>query len=240
MLCAALTLVACGGAEATAPSGSETPGPCPTGGGSAVIDWVDFFVIGDIHYNSQNAYDYEIAKQDVGRVVAETRCRMSENVSDPDYLPQDGDAGYLAPGTEIHELEGYDPSFRVVVKTDGEWRIYESDTAPGAESGRDLLDLEGKVRYIGVNSVRDGRTELAAIREPAEVERLVEMVLSAPVDQDLNPKNGEYDEQVFVAFHFEDGSATSRAFYPTSRLLSRGIVVPQEFADAIVEAKEGA
>jgi hypothetical protein len=237
---AALAFGACGGVAPTGPASSGgSPGPCPTGGGSAVIDWVDFVVIGEVHYNSQDAYGYELTKADLGPEITRTRCMMSDRVSDPEYQIQDGDAGYLPPGTPIYELKGYDPSFRVVARSDGELRIYESDSDPDAAHGSDIMDLAGKVDYIGVNSVRDGRTELAAIRDPEEVRSLVEMVLGSPVDQDRFPADNEMDDQVFVAFHLDDGSITARAFYPTSRILARGIIVPQEFSDAIVEAKEG-
>ena len=48
--------------------------------------------------------------------------------------------------------------------------------------GVDLLDIGGKVTYIGVNSEQDGVTELGAIKGKTQVSALINMVLQAPVD----------------------------------------------------------
>jgi hypothetical protein len=235
---ATLSLAACGTAQSTAPlkPGSDEPQPCASGGGSATIDWVDFFQLDGVSYSSDNAYSYKLTKADLGPIYAETRCRLSDIVTDPEYQSRDGDAGFMDPGTPIYELPGYDPSFRLAAKSFGEWRIYESYSSPDATHGRDLLDLEGKVDYIGINSVKDGRTEISSIRDSEEVKRLVEMVLAAPIDELREPK--DYDNQMFVAFHLDDGSATSRAFYPSDALLWQGMTVPEDFVRAIEEARD--
>ena len=55
--------------------------------------------------------------------------------------------------------------------------LYEADTNPYAKKGADLLDISGKVEYIGVNSAIDGTTELASIRDEGQVSQLVDMIL---------------------------------------------------------------
>ena len=59
----------------------------------------------------------------LGPVYAETRCRLSDVVTDPDYRSRDGDAGFLDPGTKIYELKGFDPSFRLVARSSGEMSV---------------------------------------------------------------------------------------------------------------------
>jgi hypothetical protein len=237
MALSALVLTSCGSARsASQPPGGSDPSACPSGGGNAIIDWVDFFKLDGVMYDADIAYSYELTKADIGPIYAETRCKLSDVVTDPDYRSRDGDAGFLEPGTKIYELKGYDPSFRLVARSSGEWRIYESLFAEHVGHARELFDLEGKVEYIGVNSVRDGRTELGAIRDRIQVDRLVEMFLSSPVDQDREP--GDYDNQKFVAFHLKDGSVTARAFYPGDAWVGHGISVPEEFVRAIEEAAE--
>ncbi|HEX2296396.1 MAG TPA: hypothetical protein VHN37_13950, partial [Actinomycetota bacterium] len=71
-----------------------------------------------------------------------------------------------------------------------------------------------------------------------EITDLVDMVASAPVDQSRQPQDDEFDEQLFVEFHLDDGTSTSRAFFPVSSLLWRGIVVPQAFVEAVEAAVE--
>jgi hypothetical protein len=115
--------------------------------------------------------------------------RLSGNVHDPDYRSQNGDAAFLEPGTSVFTINGYQPAFRLAVPQNGEILLFEADTNPKARAGRDLLDIAGKVRYIGINSDMDGLPELAAIHEPRLVTRLVAMVLDAPVDQ--GPMKGQ-------------------------------------------------
>ena len=119
------------------------------------------------------------------------------------YRSQDGDAAYLAPGTPIFELKGYDPKFRLAAVVDGEVKLFEADTNPGAQMGADLLDIRDKVRSIGINSPEDATTELASIDAPEIVGSLVEDALSATVDQGRRDHEGE---RYFIAFHLEDGS----------------------------------
>jgi hypothetical protein len=113
---------------------------------------------------------------------------------------------------------------------DGRLTCFEADSNPAARVGGDLLDISEKVQYIGVNSEQDGVTELAAIKNAADVNALVGAVLQAPVNQQLTDHSGA---RYFVAFHLEDGTAVVRAYWPATGELSRGIALPQQFRPAI-------
>ena len=150
-----------------------------------------------------------------------------------DYRSQDGDAGYLDLGTPVYAVKGYAPEFRLATASDGRVTLFEADTNPAAKVGADLLDIRGKVRSIGINDPEDGRTELASIGDPGTVQELVEMVLAAPVDQNRRDHDGE---RYFIAFHLEDGTAVTRAFWLGSGELSRGIMTPPLFQVPILRA----
>ena len=236
----AVLLTACGASDPRpSPLGgdrqAEVPAGCASGGGTAHIDWVNFVKFEGIMYNGDGAHG-PLDKSDLGPVFDETRCEISDNVTDPEYDTRDGDAAYLSPGTPLYEVKGYDPSFRLAAKWRGEWVLYEADTAPGAERGSDLLDIEGKVRFITVNSPKDAETVLGEIRDEAEVEELVEMVLDSPVDQSRQANNEDMRRQLFVEFHLEDGTSVNRALFPATEVLSRGILVPEEFVTTIESA----
>jgi len=135
----------------------------------------------------------------------------------------------------LYGVKGYNSAFRLAARRNDEFTIYEADTSPNARMGRHLLDIGGKVRYIGVNSDFDGVTELAAIEDPGLVAALVEMVLDAPVDQGRrDPENPH--SSYFIAFHLIDGTDVIRGYWPDSGELSRGIMLPGEFRSAIDEA----
>ena len=209
---------------------------CPSGGGMASISWIDMVKFEGTTYSTDSVYGRRISQEGVGEQFARTRCKLADEVTDPGYESHDGDATFLEPGTPVHEVNGYDPTFRLAARRDGKWTIYEAREVDGATMGRDLLDIEGKVTHISVNSPKDGTTEIGAVRDEEAVAELVEMVLDAPVDEGLEPDGEEYDDQVIFAFHLEDGTVTSRALYPKSRLVSSGIVVPQAFVEAIEKA----
>ena len=237
LVVALLVLSACAEAPVapvTAPPGERE---CKVGGGNATIDYVDFVMLDGTMFTNNYPAKNHLMEGDLGEPVDEVLCRLSDNVTDPGYDPQHGDAGFLDPGTIVYAVKGYDPSFRVAAKgglNPDRYTLYEADTVPVAAVGRDLLDIEGKVRYIGINSHSDGTTEIARIDDPAEVRRLVQMVLSAPVLQDDDIPG--YKGEVIVEFHLEDGTSVLRNFFPSGPELMRGIHVPEAFADAVKEA----
>jgi hypothetical protein len=154
-------------------------------------------------------------------------------VNDPNYQTKDGDAAFLDAGTPVYRVRGYAATFRLVARDAGRLTFYEADTNPHARTGSDLLDIGGKVRYIGVNSEQDSTTELGAVKDPTQVAALVAMVLAAHVDQSFQ----EHESSTyFVAFHLDDGTAVTRAYWLSSGELTQGILLPAQFGAAIQAA----
>lgn len=199
------------------------------------ILWVDFVQFGGITY-IQLHVDREppLEEGDLGPEFARVTFKYEGNVSDPVRTKngRDGDAGYLDPGTPVFAVKGYKPEFLLTAHSSRALVLYVADTNPSARTGADLLDIGGKVRYVGVKSPVDG-SELAAIRDPSQVETLVDMVLVAPVGQTRRDGDGP---RYFVAFHLDDGTTVVRAYWLESGELSRGIMLPREFRTAIEQA----
>jgi hypothetical protein len=166
-------------------------------------------------------------------VQATVRCSLGEKLDPTRAEPQDGDAAYLEAGSPLYQVRGYRPTFRLAARQDGRLVAFEADTNPGARVGRDLLDLEGKVRRISINSRADGTTELGTLTDPKQVAGMVRMLLAGPVDQRVHPA-GEQPARLLV-FHLRDGTATVRADDPGGRRVQRGILVPRRFGE-LVEA----
>ena len=204
---------------------------CSLGSTNAIIDWVDFIRFHGIRYlATYSQVGRNLQESDLGAVFATVRFKLEGNVHDLHYQSEDGDAAFLDPGTPVYAVQGYSPQFRLAAHRDGQLILYEADTNPRAQKGGDLLDIAGRVQYIGVNSEQDGVTELGAIKDPQQIAHLVEMVMNAPVNQSYqSPDTSRY----FIAFHLIDGTATVRAYWPTSGQLSRGILLPPAFATAV-------
>jgi hypothetical protein len=198
------------------------------------IDWVNVVQFGGIQYVATiDRGGRAPTDADVGPVFATVHFKLADNVHDPSYRLKDGDAAFLDAGTPVYSVPGYAPTFRLVARLTSRLTFYEADTNPHAHSGADLLDIGGKVRSIGVNSQQDGTTELGVVKDPTQVLALVTMVLGAKVNQSYQERDSA---SYFIAFHLDDGTAVTRAYWLGSGELSRGILLPPAFGDAIQRA----
>jgi hypothetical protein len=197
-------------------------------------DYVNFVKLNGITYTADRpVVGRMLVEGDLGPVQARVRCSLRDKMDPTRGEPQDGDAAYLEAGSPLYRVRGYRPSFRLAARQDGRLVLFEADTNPRARAGRDLLDLEGKVRRISINSRADGTTELGAITDSKQVAAMVRMLLAGPVDQRVQPA-GERPARL-LAFHLRDGTATVRTYDPGDRRVQRGILVPRRFGE-LVEA----
>lgn len=160
--------------------------------GCSDISWIDFIKISDITYVRANQVVY-FNERDLS-TYDKIRYKVAGNVYNPDYKIQNGDAAFIEEGTPVYSIPGYAPDFRLVVRYDNEWLIYEADTNPKARKGSDLLDIGGKVESISI----DRKTELASIKDQTQVNELILLILEAPVDQTASDAGSEL---YFLVFH---------------------------------------
>ena len=175
----------------------------------------------------------QLTDQELGTSYGRVRCMLSDLQFDSSYNElQDGNAAFLPPGSVVYRVKGYAPYFRLAARRNAQLLIYEADSNPTARRGGDLLDLSGKVFTISVDSdTGDGTNEIAAITDMSEVDKLVGMVLAAPVNQRTDA--GHAGTRYFLVFHLIDGTAVIRAYFRDTGELSRGILTPPEFRAAI-------
>lgn len=202
-------------------------------GTNTVIDWVNFVRFGGITYVAVAIRPGRaLAQSDLGPVFAIVKFKLDGNVHDPGYQTKDGDAAFLDAGSKVYTVKGYSPTFRLAAQQNNGLTLYEADTNPQARKGGNLLDIDGKVRYIGIVSEQDGITELGAIKDRGQVARLVGEILQAPVDQ--HRQGG--DLRYLLVFHLLDGTVVERTYWPDTGILARGILLPAAFEQAIKAA----
>src|SRR4030095_5579675 len=102
-----------------------------------------------------------------------------------------GSSSVLPAGTLLYSLVGYISTFRLAAERDGELVLFEAGCNGNAKVGGDLLDLRGKVPRISVHDGESDFPEVASIDDPAEVERLIELVVTGPVDPELRLYPGQ-------------------------------------------------
>ncbi len=201
---------------------------------SIQIDWVNVIEFGRITYNGNLAHaGRPLSGSDLGPMFATVKFKLDGNVHDPGYQLKDGDAAFLDAGTIVYTVKGYTASFRLAAYENKSLMLFEADTNPGAKKGADLLDIGGKVQYIGINSEQDGSTQLASIKDSQQVATLDAMVLEAPVDQNALRQEGP---RYFLTFYLKDGTAVTRSYWLHSGELARGILLPETFSLAVKHA----
>lgn len=230
-------LAACGSSAPTATTtvgaGVEAPSPCPPddAAGDAAIDWVDFVRLDGAMYSrvSPGGAAPTVDVDLVGAVRARVRCRIAEVVGNPDFRPRDGDASFLPAGTELRRFGTADPLLRLAAEVDGQWQVYEVTDVAHARTGADLLDLGGGVASIDLLDGETGTSVLATVEDPAAVRRVVDAVLAAPVQASASD---DLEAPEFIAFHLDDGTSITRAWFRASGVLAMRVQVPPELAAA--------
>jgi hypothetical protein len=220
------------------------------------VDYVDFVrasgvsYIGTDYFNSGLGVGRALVEADLGPEHFRVKQMLSGESKGPDYRPADGDSAFVPVGEPVYSVKGYATTFRLAARHNGRLVLYEADTNPAAKTGRDLLDIEGKVVGIALVSGKDGRTILGRITERSRIEELVRLVLSALVDQNPPPSTpspprtplpvptptfAPPDYGFSVAFQLADGTATQRRYDIEGGVLHRGVFVAGAFRSAVQE-----
>jgi hypothetical protein len=202
------------------------------------VDYIDFIQHGDIQYvaSMSGTLGRGLTDADLGPEQFRVRNALARGGNGGGGTPRDGDAAFVSAGEPVYAVRGYRPTFRVAAHHDGRLVLYEADSNPAAKVGGDLLDLDGKVAAITLLSPKDGRTILGRIADPARVRDLVNLVLTAPVDQSVRTTTAPDH----VGFELTDGTVSSRAYFREPGVLQRGIQVSGRFGDAMDELRASA
>ncbi|MGO4545021.1 YobA family protein [Paenibacillus sp. 2TAB23] len=118
---------------------------CP----DAIIDWADVLQWGGVQYSRND--DADLSKLKHGNKLGSTVYMMSDHACS-DYKTKDGDATLLPTGTELYEVEGYDPTYRLIAAG----KLYEVSENPKAKFISDLYDIEGRLEKVSFESTQDG------------------------------------------------------------------------------------
>ena len=201
------------------------------------ISWVPLVQFESARYTKRSGLPAHVTREgyrdltadDLGPELYRVAFRIS-GYAGASYHAQDGDSTHLNPGTPVHAVKGYSPEFRLgTLEQDGS-SLYEADTNPLAKTGGDLLDIRGRVTAIDILEDDRDQTVLATIDEERTVERFVEMVLAAGVNQSSRDHDGP---RYFLGIRLADGTAVVRAFWLHTGELSRGIMGGPELASIV-------
>ncbi|GMK46539.1 hypothetical protein PghCCS26_36680 [Paenibacillus glycanilyticus] len=194
--------------------------------GNAEIDWVDFVKLNGHTYTG--LYDGVLVNPDdvTDAVAGKVKFKVGDVVSNPEYRTKEGDAAFLAIGTQLYEVEGYKPE-EIIAAEDksriGGYRIYVEDSyykTLNRRSFKDLpMDQVSKIELYKMNETIPYRTLVN--QEQADFIHLLKSGEYKPT-YTPNTQNGDpsYYSMVFytnepIAFSFsiaDDGDHVF--FYP--------------------------
>jgi len=204
---------------------------------NANISWVDFIQFNDkTYYSGVSSNKMKLTKEDLDKELYKVKFNVADNVHDPEYKTKNGDAAFLPVNTEIYSIKDYSSDFCLAAYgRNRELVLYVADSNPKAKKGEDLLDIKGKVESISINSKMDGK-EITSIIDEKLINKMVDMVLKAPVDTRRREYN---DNRYFIEFHLKRGINISRCYFVDYGELDRGIMLSKEFTEIIQKAVEG-
>lgn len=179
---------------------------------NSTIDWVDFVKWQDATYTAnveinQLGKEWETAGE-VGKVKYTLDGHAGAN-----HKSKNGDAAYLKKGTKLFAMKGYDPAFRIMA----EGKVYEVSEPEKAETVRDFLDIDGKVKRVILQSDQD----LSFVGEfsDSHAERLIEELLAMPFEPGLRATDGK---GVFFGIELNDGTMTRSLYWPETGYVNYG------------------
>jgi len=197
------------------------------------ISWIDFIQFNDIkYYCSMDPAEIKFTKDDLDKELFRVKFNVADNIHESGYKIKNGDAAFLPVNTEVYSVKGYNSNFCLAAYNKwGDLTVYFAHTNAKAQKGEELLDIKDKVESISIQS-EINQKELALISDPQVINKMVDMILKAPID--TNQRNSS--ERYYINFNLKKGISFSCWYTFDGRVLSMGISLPLEFGEIIEKA----
>jgi hypothetical protein len=182
----------------------------------AIIEWVDFLMIYNIKYYQNYDGTKAVSAEQLGDKVGEVSYMLNEHAC-TGHVAKNGDAAFLPIGTVIYALKGYKSEFRVVADN----KIYEVKENPDAETMGDLMDIEGKVKIVSLESGQDG-SPIGNFSQEASSEFISELLPLPYVGFDAVYEKTKHEAGIFLRVHLQDGTSFRLVYYPKANGFTAG------------------
>ncbi|MBU9722802.1 MULTISPECIES: hypothetical protein [Bacillaceae] len=185
---------------------------CPDG----EIEWVDTLMLNDVNYTGEDEGFSNVDNLKEGSKIGEVEFMLADNACSNHRL-RNGDAAFLPVGTEVFEIVGYDPTFRVFANG----RLYQVRENENADTIRDLYDIEGRVQKLSLESTYDGRQLLDFTQD--EMDAFIEDFLTLDyvgfhqIYERISTSNS-----TFLRIHLDDGTSFRISYWLDENALNPG------------------
>ncbi|MFC3750061.1 hypothetical protein [Paenibacillus sp. GCM10012306] len=200
-----------------------------------IVEWVDVLMINDIKYQRNYEGTQEVKADQVGKKVGEVAYMLNDNACS-DHITVNGDAAFLPVGTEIYELKGYRPEYRVVANH----YIYEVSDNSQARTVGDLLDIGGRISKVSIESGIDGSLIRYFDPEAAKVfeEELLRLKASDFKEIYAVTSRTKNERQIFLRVHLQDGTSLRMIFYAEANAIHPGGFGTEKLKEVILSQKD--
>jgi hypothetical protein len=132
------------------------------GGGTTLIDWVDFVRLNDISYESDGTL---LSGEQIGEKIGEVSGNVPNEISGKykGNIEKNGDAAFLPVGTGLYEIKGYSSEKYVAAFVDGKYKLYKARDSEDLSAADDSSATEsgGRDETGGSSLTRDPRSDSA-------------------------------------------------------------------------------
>lgn len=191
------------------------------GGARPNIDWVSLVNVRGRQYVAvDQAGAPPTSPAVLGRVVATVKKTIAGHVFDPHYRAHDGDAAFLPVGTQLREVRGFAPWFRLGALADARVTIYQLDRRDG--TGRDVFDFDASaIRSLEIRRASDSSLE-RTLSDRTLIDRLVTAIETGHVHA-----TNVFDTEATcaVAFTYADTPPITLSYWASSGTLFPGIAL---------------
>ena len=198
----------------------------------AEIDWVDFLMINNIKYYQNNDGTKKVMEEQLGDKVGEVSYMLNDHAC-TGHIAKNGDAAFLPIGTAIYALKGYNSEFRVVAVN----KIYEVKENPNTTTMGELMDIEGKVEKVSLESGEDG-SHIGDFSQQASSEFIRELLPLALVGFDAVYEKTKHEAGIFLRVHLRDGTSFRMVYYPNANGFTAGAFGTEKLKLLIMSQRE--
>jgi len=188
-----------------------TKAPC-----AGIIEWIDFLKINNIKYYHNDDGTKEVTIEQRGDKLGEVSYMLNGNAC-TDHVEKNGDAAFLPIGTGIYAMKGYKSGFRVIADN----KIYQVNDNPNAATLGDLLDINGRVEKVSLESAEDG-SPIGDFSAKAASEFIQELLPLSHIGFDAIYKKIKHESGIFLRVHLQDGTSFRMVYYPKANAFTEG------------------
>jgi hypothetical protein len=198
----------------------------------AKIEWVDFLMINNIKYYQNYDGTKAVTEEQLGDQVGEVSNMLNDHAC-TDHVEKNGDAAFLPIGTVVFALQGYKSEFRVVANN----KIYEVNDNSNAATMGELLDIDGKVEKISLESAEDG-SPIGDFSKEASVEFIHELMTLPNVGFNAVYEKTKNEAGIFLRVHLQDGTSFRMVYYPKANGFTAGAFGTEKLKVLITSQRE--